>query len=176
MRGYSPLTITRNEVYIMEIDYENLVKETQNNNILSGLKITLDTRLLNNEDCDFFHYEQSYELAKCDYGTFYIASRGELKCNYTDTKENIDTWNYNDIINYYVRNNTELFKAINENKIYFDMNNWFSIEFIDNNNNYLEVFDYLDNVYGSISECLICFKTDILNNEEIIKAIKESGC
>lgn len=135
-------------------------------------EITLDKNLLNDEDMDFFHYEQAYELAKCKYGKFYLVSRGELKCHYVDEKNNVDTWNYSDIVNYYITNNDELEKAIDEDKIYFDMNNWFSIEMIDNNGNYVEIFDYLDNVYGSIREGLESFK-DLMQNEQFINDLKE---
>ena len=155
----------------MSLNYEEYVKKAQNNNKLSGLEITLDKELLDDKDYDFFHYQQSYELAKCDYGTFYIASRGELRCDYFDDngkwiESAIDT-----IQNYYVRNNEEFNKAIDSNKFYLDMNNWFSIEFIDNNGDYLEYCDFLDNVYGSISECLLCFVEDWLEDEELIEEI-----
>lgn len=159
-------------------NYEELIKKIENNNNLGKIKITLDTRLLDNKDYDFFHYQQSYELAKCDYGTFYIASRGELKCHYVDEKKDIDTWNYSDIVNYYITNNDELRKAIDEGKIYFDMNNWFSIEMFDNNNHYIELFDYLDNVYGSISEGLNGLYDIITDKEfvdEILKEINENN-
>lgn len=137
---------------------------------MKDLEITLDKNLLNNKDIDFFHYMQSYELAKCKYGKFYLVSRGELKCHYVDEKNNIDTWNYSDIVNYYITNNDELGKAIDEDKIYFDMNNWFSIEMIDNNGNYVEIFDYLDNVYGSIREGLNSFE-ELMKNKEFIDDI-----
>lgn len=137
---------------------------------MKDLEITLNKNLLNNKDIDFFHYMQSYELAKCKYGKFYLVSRGELKCHYVDEKNNIDTWNYSDIVNYYITNNDELGKAIDEDKIYFDMNNWFSIEMIDNNGNYVEIFDYLDNVYGSIREGLNSFE-ELMKNKEFIDDI-----
>lgn len=137
---------------------------------MKDLEITLDKNLLNNRDLDFFHYMQSYELAKCKYGKFYLVSRGELKCHYVDEKNNVDTWNYSDIVNYYITNNDELGKAIDEDKIYFDMNNWFSIEMIDNNGNYVEMFDYLDNVYGSIREGLNSFE-ELMKNKEFIDDI-----
>lgn len=131
-------------------------------------KITLDKRLLDDKDYDFFHYQCSYELATCKYGIFYIVSRGELKCDYYDDNGNwvdnaIDT-----IQDYYVRNNEEYNKAIANDNLRLDMNNWFSIEMFDNNNNYVELFDYLDNVYGSISECLDEFKT-LMQDDEFIK-------
>lgn len=142
---------------------------------MKDLEITLDKNLLNNKDIDFFHYMQSYELAKCKYGKFYLVSRGELKCHYVDEKNNVDTWNYSDIINYYITNNDELGKAIDEDKIYFDMNNWFSIEMIDNNGNYVEIFDYLDNVYGSIREGLNSFEELMKNKEFIGDLLEELG-
>ena len=137
---------------------------------MKDLEITLDKNLLNNKDIDFFHYMQSYELAKCKYGKFYLVSRGALKCHYVEEKNNVDTWNYSDIVNYYITNNDELGKAIDEDKIYFDMNNWFSIEMIDNNGNYVEIFDYLDNVYGSIREGLNSFE-ELMKNKEFIDDI-----
>ena len=139
------------------------------------IKITLDKRLLNDEDSDFFHYGYGYELAKCKYGTWRINSLGELKCHYVDEEKGIDTWNYFDIINYYVRNNKELEQAIDSGKLYCDMNNWFSIEFFDNNGNYIEDY-FFDSVYGSISEGLEDFKYQIKDNlQDIIKDLKESG-
>lgn len=139
--------------------------------MLEDLEITLDTRLLDDKDYDFFHYQQSYELATCKYGTFWVASRGELKCSYTD--DNGEMENAIDTIQeWYVRNNDEFNKAIESGKLYLDMNNWFSIEFIDNNNNYMELFDFLDNVYGSISECLNAFK-DLLNDKEFMNRFME---
>ena len=68
-------------------------------------EITLDKNLLDNKDIDFFHYEQTYELAKCELGTFYITSLGELKCEFTNEEKGIQTRNYNDIVRYYIRNN-----------------------------------------------------------------------
>ena len=140
-----------------------------------NIEITLDKRLLDNADSDFFHYGYGYELAKCEYGTWRVNSLGELKCHYTDEEKGIDTWNYADIVNYYVRNNDELAKAVDEDKIYFDMNNWFSIEFFDNNGNYIEDY-FFDSVYGSISESLEDFKYQIENYlDDIINDLKESG-
>lgn len=155
----------------MLLNYEELIKKSQNNNKLSGLEITLDKELLDDKDYDFFHYQQSYELAKCDYGTFYIASRGELRCDYFDDNGNLIESAIDTIQNWYVRNNEEFIKAIDSGKLYLDMNNWFSIEFIDNNGDYLEYCDFLDNVYGSISDCLLYFVEDWLEDEELIEEI-----
>lgn len=141
-----------------------------------NVEITLDKRLLDNADSDFFHYGYGYELAKCKYGTWRVNSLGKLKCHYTDEEKGIDTWNYVDIVNYYIRNNNELVKAVDENKIYFDMNNWFSIEFFDNNGNFIENNYFGDSVYGSISESLEDFKYQIENYlDDIINDLKESG-
>lgn len=141
-----------------------------------NIEITLDKRLLDNADSDFFHYGYGYELAKCEYGTWRVNSLGELKCNYTDDEKGIDTWNYFDIINYYVRNNDELEQAVDSGKLYFDMNNWFSIEFFDNNGNFIENSYYGDSVYGSISACLEDFTDDITNHlDMIIDNLKEVG-
>lgn len=142
---------------------------------MKDLEITLDKNLLNNRDLDFFHWDCGYELAKCKYGKFYLVSRGELKCHYVDEENNVDTWNYSDIVNYYITNNDELGKVIDEGKIYFDMNNWFSIEMFDDNGNYVEIFDYLDNVYGSISEGLNSFKELMKNKEFIDDLLEELG-
>lgn len=142
---------------------------------MKDLEITLDKNLLNNRDLDFFHWDCGYELAKCKYGKFYLVSRGELKCHYVDEENNVDTWNYSDIVNYYITNNDELGKAIDEGKIYFDMNNWFSIEMFDDNGNYVEIFDYLDNVYGSISEGLNSFEELMKNKEFIDDLLEELG-
>lgn len=140
-----------------------------------NIEITLDKRLLDNADSDFFHWDYGYELAKCEYGTWRINSLGELKCHYVDEEKGIDTWNYADIVNYYIRNNDELAKAVDEDKIYFDMNNWFSIEFFDNNGNYIESY-FRDSVYGSISEGLEDFEYQIKNYlDDIIEDLKESG-
>lgn len=141
-----------------------------------NIEITLDKRLLDNADSDFFHWDYGYELAKCEYGTWRVDSLGELKCHYTDEEKGIDTWNYADIVNYYIRNNDELAKAVDENKIYFDMNNWFSIEFFDNNGNFIENSYFGDSVYGSISESLEDFENIIKNDlDEVIKNLKEVG-
>ena len=52
------------------------------------------------------------------------------------------------------------------------MNNWFSIEFFDNNGNYIEDY-FFDSVYSSISEGLEDFKYQIKNNlKDIIKYFK----
>ena len=153
-------------------EYSNLLKFVSK---IDDLEITLDNRLLDNQDYDFFHYQQSYELAKCKYGTFYLTSCGELKCDYFDDKGNwvdnaIDT-----IQNNYVKNNEEYNKAIENGNLILDYNNWFSIYFIDNNNNSLQSFDYLENVYGSISEGLSGL-LDIITDDEFIKdTLKELG-
>ena len=137
-----------------------------------NIEITLDKRLLDNVDSAFFHYDYGYELAKCKYGTWRINSLGDLKCHYVDEDKEIDTWNYFDIINYYVRNNKELEQAINSGKLYCDMNNWFSIEFFDNNGNYIEDY-FFGSIYNSISEGLEDFKYQIKNNlKDIIKYFK----
>ena len=77
-------------------------------------KITLDKKLLDNQDIDFFHYGQTYELAKCELGTFYITSCGELKCEFTNEEKGIQTRNYDDIVRYYVRNNDEYLQFMYE--------------------------------------------------------------
>ena len=125
------------------------------------IKIVLDEKLLDDKDYDFFHYDSSYKLAECEYGDFYIASRGELKCEYTDG--DISTRNYDDIIRYYVRNNDEYYKAVESGKLYFMLGNWFEIEFIDNEGNYVD--NIYDDTFGSIGECLIVFKEYIKDKE-----------
>ena len=103
-------------------------------------EITLDKNLLNNKDMDFFHYEQTYELAKCELGTFYITSLGELKCEFTNEEKGIQTRNYDDIVRYYIRNNDEYLQAVgmeeenNVGNLYIDLGNWFSLELVRNGN------------------------------------------
>ena len=141
-------------------------------------EITLDKNLLNNKDIDFFHYEQTYEFAKCELGTFYITSCGELKCEFINEEKGIQTRNYDDIVRYYVRNNDEYLQAVgmeeenNVGDLYFDLSNWFSLELIRNGNCYYEVIDSYDLVYGSISECLENFK-DLMQDEQFINDLKE---
>ena len=138
------------------------------------IKITLNKELLNDKDMDFFHYNGEYELAKCDYGKFYIVSRGELKCDYFDDNGVWVDNAINTIQNWYVRNNDEYIKATNNGNLVLDMNNWFEIDFITNNGKYVCL---TDDVFGSISECLTTFEELIKDNElmkEFEKDIKES--
>ena len=141
-------------------------------------EITLDKNLLNDEDMDFFHYEQTYELAKCELGTFYITSLGELKCEFTNEEKGIQTRNYDDIVRYYIRNNDEYLQAVgvkeenNVGNLYIDLGNWFSLELVRNGNRYCGVIDNYDLVYGSISECLENFK-DLMQDEQFINDLKE---
>ena len=141
-------------------------------------EITLDKNLLNNKDIDFFHYEQTYEFAKCELGTFYITSCGELKCEFTNEEKGIQTRNYDDIVRYYVRNNDEYLQAVgmeeenNVGNLYFDLGNWFSLELVRNGNRYCEVIDSYDLVYGSISECLENFKY-LMQDKQFINDLKE---
>lgn len=141
-------------------------------------KITLDKKLLDNQDIDFFHYGQTYELAKCELGTFYITSCGELKCEFTNEEKGIQTRNYDDIVRYYVRNNDEYLQAVgmeeenNVGNLYIDLGNWFSLELVRNGNRYYEVIDSYDLVYGSISECLENFKY-LMQDKDFINDLKE---
>ena len=141
-------------------------------------EITLDKNLLDNKDIDFFHYMQSYELAKCELGTFYITSYGELKCEFTNEEKGIQTRNYDDIVRYYVRNNDEYLQAVgmeeenNVGNLDVDLSNWFSLELVRNGKCYYEVIDSYDLVYGSISECLENFK-DLMQDEQFINDLKE---
>ena len=141
-------------------------------------EITLDKNLLNNKDIDFFHYEQTYEFAKCELGTFYITSCGELKCEFTNEEKGIQTRNYDDIVRYYVRNNDEYLQAVgmeeenNVGNLYIDLGNWFSLELVRNGNRYYEVIDSYDLVYGSISECLENFKY-LMQDKQFINDLKE---
>lgn len=141
-------------------------------------EITLDKNLLNNKDIDFFHYKQTYELAKCELGTFYITSCGELKCEFTNEEKGIQTRNYDDIVRYYIRNNDEYLQAVgmeeenNVGNLDVDFGNWFSLELVRNGNCYYEVIDSYDLVYGSISECLEEFK-DLMQDEQFISDLKE---
>lgn len=137
------------------------------------IKIVLDEKLLDDKDYDFFHYDSSYKLAECEYGDFYIASRGELKCAYIDETKGIETRNYDDIIRYYVKNNEEYEKAV-DNKLIFDLNNWFEIEFYTKAENSIdsEYVCLTDDIFGSISECLEEFKK-IIADEEVMKEFEE---
>lgn len=141
-------------------------------------EITLDKNLLDNKDIDFFHYMQSYEFAKCELGTFYITSRGELKCEFTNEEKGIQTRNYDDIVRYYIRNNDEYLQAVgmeeenNVGNLDVDFGNWLSLELVRNGNCYYEVIDSYDLVYGSISECLEEFK-DLMQDEQFINDLKE---
>ena len=141
-----------------------------------NIKITLDKNLLNNADYDFFHYQCGYELAQCEYGTFYISSCGELKCNYYDKEKDINTWNIDDIQRYYIRNNDELNKAVGSGKIYFDLNNWFEIEFFTKSKSGRDIDSeyvmFTDEVFGSIRECLASFK-EYIKDEEFMKEFEE---
>lgn len=136
-----------------------------------NISITLDKKLLNDKDIDFFHYNESFELATCEYGCFRITSMGELKGIYRDDEELIAEDNLNIVKKYYVKNNDEYIKAINNGKLYLDLNNWFTIEFFDNNDNFIET-NYIDSVYGSLSDCLLGFKED-LENTEFMKELEE---
>lgn len=141
-------------------------------------EITLDKNLLNNKDIDFFHYMQSYELAKCELGTFYITSCGELKCEFTNEEKGIQTRNYDDIVRYYVRNNDEYLQAVgmeeenNVGNLDIDLGNWFSLELVRNGKRYYEVIDSYELVYGAIDECLESFK-DLMQDEQFISDLKE---
>lgn len=142
-------------------------------------EIILDKNLLNNKDIDFFHYGETYEFAKCELGIFYITSCGELKCEYTDEKNNISTRNYDDIVNYYVRNNNEFLQALDlktrttcNGTLEFNMQNWFTLELVNSNGRYCDTIDSYDLVYGSISECLEDFK-HIMEDKDFINDLKE---
>ena len=47
----------------------NIVKK---GNKVMNIKIVLDEKLLDDKDYDFFHYQESYKLAECEYGTFIL--------------------------------------------------------------------------------------------------------
>lgn len=141
-------------------------------------EITLDKNLLDNKDIDFFHYKQTYELAKCELGTFYITSCGELKCEFTNEEKGISTRNYDDIVRYYIRNNDEYLQAVgmeeenNVGNLDIDLGNWLSLELVRNGKCYYEVIDSYDLVYGSISECLEEFK-NLMQDEQFVNDLKE---
>lgn len=151
-------------------EYSNLLSFASG---IDDLEIILDSRLLNDKQSDFFHYECSYDIAKCKYGTFCLTSCGELSCVYTD-ENGEETRNYDDIVRYYVRNDEELKNAIESGRLDFSLNNWFEIHFVDNNEDYLEWFDYTDNVYGCISEGLKAF-LDLIDYEELIEELRKGG-
>ena len=138
------------------------------------IRITLDKKLLDNKDYDFFHYDNSYKLAECEYGDFYISSRGELKCAYIDTEKGIETQNYYDIIRYYVKNNKEYEKAVNSGKLVLDLNNWFEIEFYTKGKNNIdrEYVCLTDEIFGSIGECLMSFQ-EYIKDIKIMKEFEE---
>lgn len=138
------------------------------------IKIVLDEKLLDDKDYDFFHYDSSYHLAECEYGDFYIASRGELKCAYIDKENKLITENYCDIIRYYVKNNEEYEKAVDNGNLVFDLNNWFEIEFYTKaeENIKREYVCLTDEIFGNIGECLAVFK-EYIKDEEIIKEFEE---
>ena len=135
------------------------------------IKIVLDEKLLDDKDYDFFHYDSSYKLAECEYGDFYITSRGEIKCTYIDKE--IETRNYYDIIMNYVKNNEEYKKAVENGNLLLDLNNWFEIEFYTKADDSIkrEYVCLTDECFGSISECLNVFK-EIVADNEIMKEFK----
>lgn len=127
------------------------------------LKITLDKNLLNNKDIDFFHYGKQYELAKYNNYTFIIASRGELKIEYQT--ENYSTRNYNDIVRYYVKNNNDYIKSINNGNLNIMLGNWFEIEIINKKGEY--ICNLYDECFFSIKECLKMLKKAFKNTVDI---------
>lgn len=139
-----------------------------------NIKITLDEKLLNDKDIDFFHYGDSYELAKCELGTFYISSRGELKCLYIDKEKKIETRDYVDIIRYYIKNNDEYCNAVENGNLILDLNNWFEIEFFTKSDDNIssEYVCLTDDIFGSISECLKEFK-EIIKDKEVMKEFEK---
>ena len=142
------------------------------------IKIVVDERLLDDKDYDCVHYDSSYKLAECEYGDFYIASRGELKCTYINKEKEIETRNYYDIIRYYVKNNEEYEKAVDNGNLVLDLNNWFEIEFYTKaeENIKREYICLTDEIFGSIAECLMVFKEYIKDKkvmEEFENDIKE---
>ena len=82
------------------------------------------------------------------------------------------------IVKYYVRNNDEYLQAVgmeeenNVGNLDIDLENWFSLELIDNKGRYIETLDFYDLVYGFISKCLESFK-DLMQNEQFINDLKE---
>lgn len=65
-------------------------------------EITLDKNLLDNKDIDFFHYKQTYELAKCELGTFYIGKYiDEDYSQLYDDNNNYTYWVTCEDIDYY---------------------------------------------------------------------------
>lgn len=142
------------------------------------IKIVLDEKLLDDKDYDFFHYDSSYKLAECEYGEFYIASRGELKCTYIDKENKLITKNYYDIVRYYVKNNEEYEKSVCSGNLVFDLNNWLEIEFYTKaeENIKRKYVCLTDEIFGSIGECLKTFKEYIKDKKimgEFEKQLKE---
>lgn len=150
---------------------DNCWEEEQQRLNNNQINITINKELLNDKDIDFFHYGCSYEVGNCKLGKLFICSRGELKCEYIDEDRGIETRNYDDIVRYYVSNNEEYIKAINDGKLNCLLNNWFELELVDNDGNYL--CNIYEEVFGSISECINTLKEDIEKNEDFVKIISD---
>ena len=166
---YAIFTMWYEETHWVGFHYYTDEEIAEREKLKDSVIITLDKSLLNNQDIDFFHYGYSYELGVCKYGSIWCCSRGELKCEYTDG--DISTRNYDDIIRYYVRNNDEYYKAVESGKLYFMLGNWFEIEFIDNEGNYVD--NIYDDTFGSIGECIDTLLHDLQNDEKFIENFLE---
>lgn len=122
------------------------------------INITIDEKYLDDKQCDFFHYQETIELATCEYGKFYIVSRGELKVSYTnEDKEIYDCRNIDDIQRYYITNDDDYIEEQIIGNLYVDLGNWFEIELIDNNGEYIET-TLTDDIFGDIQECINVIK------------------
>lgn len=130
------------------------------------MKITIDNKYLDDKQSDFFHYQETIELAKCEYGTFYIMSCGELKVSYTNQEKGIiNERNIDDIQRYYVTNDDEYIQAQYDNTLDIILGNWFELDLVDDKGNRLDHY-YTDEVFGTISECIDAIKD--LKEEEIL--------
>ena len=63
-----------------------------------------------------------------------------------------------------------MLRDFDEGKLVFDLNNWFEIEFYTKDNG--EYVCLTDDIFGSITECLMAFK-EYIKDEEIMKEFEE---
>ena len=150
------------ETNIIDFHYysDEEVKKIENykNELVLDLKITLANNyyqdIRNKQQTDFFHYQETMELATCKYGTFYITSRGELKISYTNEEKGLyDERNIDDIQRYYITNDDEFYEEQENGNLNILLGNWFEIELVGKDGEYIENL-FTDEVYGDIQECL----------------------
>ena len=132
--------------------------ENYKNELVLDLKIILANNyyqdIRNKQQTDFFHYQETMELATCKYGTFYIASRGELKVSYTNKEKGLeDERNIDDIQRYYITNDDKFYEEQENGNLNIILGNWFEIELVGKDGEYIENL-FTNEVYGDIQECL----------------------